>query len=108
LLEGGNPWVSFVAGLNQATPWVEYLMALSVIVASGAALGTQLCAVGEFIIAILAFVELPLICYLVKPKQTETILLSAHNWMRAHRRGILAVAAGVLGVFMVASGMGGT
>jgi hypothetical protein len=108
LLEGGNPWVSFVAGLNQATPWVEYLMAFSIIVASGAALGVQLCAVVEFTVLIFAFVELPLICYLVKPAQTETIMLSVHNWLLARRRGIFVVGTGVLGVFMLASGIGGS
>ena len=106
LLEGGNPWVSFVAGLNRATPWVEYLMALSVIVVSGAALGTHFGAIQAFIVVISALVEFPLVCYLVKPKQTQTTVLSVHRWMRAHRRGILAVGAGVLGLVMVTSGIG--
>jgi hypothetical protein len=106
LLEGGHPWVSFVAGLNQATPWVEYLMALSVIVASGAAIGTQLCAVAEFTVVIFAFIEIPLLCYVVKPAQTEMIVLSMHNWLLAHRRRIFGICAGVCGVAMVASGMG--
>ena len=104
LLEGGNPWVSFVAGLNQATPWVEYLLALSIIVASGAALGTQVCAVAEFAVVIFAFVEIPLLCYLVKPAQTETIVLAVHNWLMTHRRKIFVVTLGLLGVFMLASG----
>ncbi len=106
LLEGGNPWVSFVVGLNQATPWVEYLLALSVIAASGAAIGVQLCAVAEFTIAIFAFIELPLIWYLVKPAQTENIVSSMHNWLRAHRREIFVVVSGVGGVYWLASGVG--
>jgi Sap, sulfolipid-1-addressing protein len=107
LLEGGHPWVSFAAGLNQATPWVEYLMAFSIIAASGAALGAQLCAVTLFTVAIFAFVELPLICYLVKPARTEAIVLSVHNWLVAQRRRILVGGAALLGVFMLASGIGG-
>jgi hypothetical protein len=105
LLEGGNPWVSFVAGLNQATPWVDYLLALSVIVASGAALGTQVAAVAEFTVVIFAFVEIPLICYLVKPAQTETLVLVVHNWLMTHRRKIFVGVLGVLGVVMLATGM---
>jgi Sap, sulfolipid-1-addressing protein len=107
LLEDGHPWVSFVAGLNQATPWVEYLAALSIIAASGAAIGVQLCAVAEFTAALFVFVELPLICYLVKPARTETIVLSVHNWLVAHGRRIFVICTGVLGVVMVVSGMGG-
>ncbi len=106
LLGGGNPWVSFVAGLNQATPWVDYLLALSIIVASGAALGTQVCAVAEFTVVIFAFVEIPLICYLVKPAQTESIVLSVHNWLMTHRRKIFVLTIGALGVVMLATGMG--
>ncbi len=42
LLHGGRPWVSFTAGLSQGPAPVEYLAAISVIHASGAAIGTQL------------------------------------------------------------------
>jgi hypothetical protein len=105
VLEGGRPWVAFVAGLGQGPPPVEYLTALSVIVASGAAIGTQLCAAVAFTVAMFAIVEIPLVLYLVKPAQTETIMLSVNNWLRAHRRRILVVGAGVLGIVMVASGM---
>ncbi|MGA9675019.1 MAG: GAP family protein [Mycobacterium sp.] len=108
LLEGGRPWVSFVAGLPQATPWgVEYVMALSAIAASGAAFGTQLCAVAVFTVVVFAFVEIPLVCYLVSPARTETIVLSMHDWLQSHRRQILVVGAGVLGVVMVFSDLVG-
>ena len=92
----------------QATPWgVEYVMALSAIVASGAAFGTQLCAIAEFTVAVFAFVEIPLVCYLVRPARTETIVLSIHNWLQSHRRQILVTGAGVLGVGMVVSDLVG-
>jgi hypothetical protein len=107
LLDGGNPRVGFMAGRNQTTPWVVYLMALSVIVASGAAVGSRLHAGAALIVAILTFVELPLVCYILNPKQTRAIFVPVHNWVRAHRRGFLAVGAGVLGVIMAISCMAG-
>ncbi len=105
VLEGGRPWVAFVVGLGQGPAPVEYLAALSVIAASGAAIGTQLCAAVAFTIGMLAIIEIPLVVYLVKPEQTEAIMLSVNNWLRAHRRWILVVIAGALGIVMVASGM---
>ena len=107
LLDGGKLRVGFMAGRNQTTPWVVYLMALSVIVASGAAVGSRLYVGAACIVAILTFAQLPVVCYILNPKQTQAIVVPVHNWVRAHRRGILAVGAGVLGVIVVTSGMAG-
>lgn len=105
-LESGNPWVAFVVGLGQATPPVQYLAALTAIIASGAAIGAQLSAAVAFTVVVLMFVEVPLISYLVAPARTEAITLQANNWMRAHSRQIFVVGAGVMGGVMVAKGMG--
>ena len=107
LLDGANPWVGFMSGRNRTTPWVEYLTAMSVIFVSGAALGSQVHGGAAFSLAILAFVQVPLVCYIVNPKQTRAIVVPVHNWVRAHRRVFLAVGAGVLGVIMAISGMAG-
>lgn len=105
-LGGGNPWVAFVVGLGQATPPVQYLAALTAILASGAAFGTQLGAAVTFTAVTLVLVEIPLVSYLVAPARTEAITLQAHRWMRTHSRRILVVGAGVLGVVMLAQGTG--
>lgn len=105
-LGGGNPWVAFVVGLGQATPPVQYLAALTAILASGAAFGTQLGAAVTFTAVTLVLVEIPLVSYLVAPARTEAITLQAHRWMRRHSRRILVVSAGVLGVVMLAQGTG--
>lgn len=105
-LGGGNPWVAFMAGLGQATPPVQYLVALTAILASGAALGTQLSAAVAFTVVVLVLVEIPLVSYLVTPAKTEAIMQRVHNWMRAHSRRIFVVGTAVLGVIMMAKGMG--
>ena len=107
LMARANRWARFMAGRKRTTPWVEYVMALSVIVASAAALSVQFHASAAFIVAILTFTELPVVCYIVNPKQTHAIVVPVHNWVRAHRRGILAAGAGVLGVIVVTSGIAG-
>lgn len=105
-LGSGNPWVAFVVGLGQATPPVQYLAALTAILASGTAFGTQLGAAVAFTAVTLVLVEIPLVSYLVAPARTEAITLQAHRWMRTHGRRILVVSAGVLGVVMLAQGTG--
>jgi hypothetical protein len=104
-MEGGRPWIGFVAGLAFAIPPVEYLVALTVILASGAAIGAQLSAALMFTMVVLAVVEVPLISYLVTPAKTRAVTLQLHNWVRARRRQTLAVIVAVAGVLLVATGM---
>lgn len=104
-LAGGHPWVAFVAGLGQLPVPVEYLAVLAVSAASGAAIGTQLCAAIAFTVGMFAVVEIALVAYLVKPQRTQTIMLSVHNWLRAFRRRILVVIAGASGIVLVATGV---
>ncbi|VBA57535.1 GAP family protein [Mycobacterium attenuatum] len=105
-LEGGFPWVAFVAGLSSAgPPPVEYLVVLTAIGASGAAFGTQVSATVAYLLVMLAIVEIPLVSHLINPDKTEATMLRLRNWLRTHRRQILSVAFAVAGVALVASGM---
>ncbi|MGO8939216.1 MAG: GAP family protein [Mycobacterium sp.] len=105
-LEDGRPWISFVVGLNQGPPLVELFAAISIIEASGAAIGAQLGATVLFTATVFAIIEIPLLSYLVRPAQTEMLMLSMCNWLRAHRRQFISVAAGTSGIFLLVSGMG--
>jgi len=102
-LESRFLWVAFVAGLGSATNPVEFLAALAVILASGAAIGTQLAAGIAFILVVLAVVEIPLISYLATPARTEAFMLQLHNAVRNHRLRILTVIIAVSGTLMVAA-----
>lgn len=104
LLQAGRPWVSFAAGLSQGPPPVEYLAAISVIRASGAAIGTQVGASVTFTVATLAVVEVLLVSFVLKPAQTQSILANARDCSQRYRRHITSVGAGVLGIVMVVGG----
>jgi Sap, sulfolipid-1-addressing protein len=78
---------------------------LSFSAASGAAIGTQFCAAIAYTVGMFAIIEIPLVAYLVKPEQTQAIMLSVSNWLRAHRRRVLVVIGGTAGIVLVASGM---
>ena len=104
-LEGGHIWAVFVFALTSSMPPVEFLVALGVIVASGAAMGAQLGAVVMYTVVVLALIEVPLVSYLVLPAKTQVIMLRLHNWLRAHRRQIFVAIATVGGLALVTTGI---
>lgn len=100
VIEGRSLWTAGLAGLGIALPSVDYLAALALIAASGAATTMQLGAMLAFNVVAFALVEVPLLCYLVAPQRTRAALAALYDWLRARgRRGVgalLAVAGGVL------------
>jgi Sap, sulfolipid-1-addressing protein len=96
-------WVAYLAGLGSATNPVEFLLAIAAILASGAAMSTQLCAAVAFTVVVLAVVEIPLVSYLATPAKTEAFMLQLHNAVRSHRPRILTVIIAVSGTVMIAA-----
>jgi hypothetical protein len=86
-------------------PPVEFLVALGVIVASGAAVGAQLGAVVMYTVVVLALIEVPLVSYLVTPAKTQAMMLRLHSWVRAYRRQIFVAIATVGGLLLLTSGI---
>ncbi len=104
-LEGGHPLVAFAAGVGSVTP-PEYAMALTIILASGSTIGTQLSAIVMFTVVVLAVVEVSLLSYLATPAKTQAVMLQLNTWVQAHHRRIIAVMLAAGGVMLVAKGMG--
>lgn len=103
LLHGRSLRVAGAAGLGIALPSVDYLAALAAIVASGTAAITRLGALVMFHVVAFALVEIPLLAYLMAPRQTRAGMVALQIWIRSRRRvevaGALA-AAGCLLVFI--------
>jgi Sap, sulfolipid-1-addressing protein len=72
---------------------------------AGAALGVQTGAAIVFIVETLAVVEIVLLSNLVAPTKTEAIL-RLHDWARSYRRQILVAMLTLVGLALVAQGMG--
>jgi hypothetical protein len=105
--ENGSVWVAVVIAFGYGGPAPpEALFILGIIVASGAALGTQVSAAIAFVVVMLAAVEIALVSYLAAPTKTPAIVQRLHDWARAHRRGILLAMCAVGGFWMVANGVG--
>ncbi|ORV45998.1 hypothetical protein AWC02_11735 [Mycolicibacter engbaekii] len=107
LLKGRSLWVAGAAGLSIALPSVDYLAALAIIVASGAATGTKVAALLTFNVLAFALVELPLLAYLVAPDATREFMAALHRWGRQRRPAqVAALLAAVGGVLCTAGVLG--
>jgi Sap, sulfolipid-1-addressing protein len=103
--ENGSLWVAFVIGVGMGPAGEEILVLLAIIVASGAAIGTQVGAAIVFVVGMLAVVEIMLVSYAATPAKTQAVLRLVHDWARTHRRKILVVMFAVGGASLVANGM---
>src|SRR3984957_19274616 len=107
LLKGDSLSVAGVAGLSIALPSVDYLAALAVILASGAAALTQVAVLVAFNVVAFALVEIPLLAYLLAPKSTAKAVTTLHEWIRSRRRRDVAIALAVIGTAFIAAGASG-
>lgn len=105
--EKGSLWVAWVIGLLVGPAPDVIVFALAIIVASGAAIHTQVVAAVGYVVGMLAVVETILVSYLATPAKTQAALRVLHNWASAHRRQLLVAVLAVLGVSMLAHGING-
>jgi hypothetical protein len=104
--EGGSLWVALVIGIGNMPAPDVVLFVLAIIVASGAAIGTQLGAAIAFIVGMLAVVEITLVSYLAMPAKTQAVLRLLHDWVLAHRRNVLLATCAVVGMSLVFQSVG--
>jgi hypothetical protein len=107
LVSGRSPWVATVAGLGIALPSVDYLGALAVILASGAAAMTQVGALLVFNAVAFALVEIPLLAYLLAPQATRNSMAALHDWIRSRRRIEVTALLAAVGCVLLAVGATG-
>jgi hypothetical protein len=96
--------VALAAGLGTGPAPLEYLVALTAILAAGGEIGTQIRAAVVFNVVMLAVCEVALVSYLATPTRTLAIIDQLNNWVRIHRRRILSLMIGVAGVCLVVTG----
>jgi len=105
ILNGDFVGASFVVGLTSSAPPYESVVALTIIMASGAGIGAQFSAFLLFIFLILVVVEIPLVLFLVMPQKTEAAILRLDQWMRGHRRQIALTMLIATGVIFLVQGL---
>jgi len=106
MLQGGLVWPVFVFGITSSVPPVEGPIVLTVVMASGTAIGMQFSAFVVFIALVFAVIEIPLVAYLAMPEKTQAVMLQLHNWTQAHRWRIVETMFALAGVVFLVKGMG--
>ncbi|MBX9641971.1 MAG: GAP family protein [Mycobacteriaceae bacterium] len=104
LLTGRQLWVAALAGLAIALPSVDYLAALAVILASGAAAADQVGALLLYNVVAFALVEVSLLAYLLAPGTTRRSLTALNNWVGSRRRLEVVGLLLVVGVVLIGAG----
>jgi hypothetical protein len=106
--ENGSSWVAWVIGFLFGGPGAdEMLYVVAIIVASGAAIGTQVSAAVAYVVGALVVVEITLASYLASPAKTQALVQRLHDWARVQRRKIVVAMCTVGGVLLVAQSVGG-
>jgi hypothetical protein len=104
--ESGALWVAFVIGCWAGPNPSLVVFSLATILASGAALGSQIGAAVVFIVVSLAVVEIVLISNLVAPTKTQAALRRPHDWVRGYRRQIVVAILTLVAMAFIAQGAG--
>ncbi|WP_188113124.1 GAP family protein [Mycobacterium simiae] len=97
--------VAFLLGVGMLVD-LRFLVALTAILTSGAAAGTQISAAGVYTVVALAFIELPLASQLAAPAKTGQMMSAVQGWAKARRQQIFALVIAMLGLFLMTNGMG--
>jgi hypothetical protein len=104
--ESGALWVAAVIGFWAGPNPSLVLFALTTILASGAAIGTQIGVALVFIVVSLAVVEVVLLCNVITPAKTQAALRKVHDWVGGYRQQIVVAIVTVVGLAFVAQGTG--
>ncbi|ULE34532.1 GAP family protein [Mycobacterium sp. IDR2000157661] len=107
VLTGRSLWTAGVAGLGIALPSIDYLAALALIVASGAATAVQLGALVLFNVVAFALVEVPLLCYLLAPDRTRAAMSALYEWLRSQGRRGISLLLAAIGCVLLGVGFAG-
>jgi hypothetical protein len=106
LLQDSSLWVAGASGaLN--LPSANYMAALIVILASGAAPAAQVRALLMFNVVAFTLVGIPLLSYLAAPQKTRVLLEALQAWVRSRHRRDVAAVLGIAGSAMLVLGISG-
>lgn len=103
----GSLWVAYVIGIIfGGPPPGEAVFLFAIIVTSETGVGAQIIATMVYFVGMLAVMEVMLVGYVATPTKTQALMKRLHDWALAHRRGIVVGIFAVVGVAMVARGIG--
>jgi Sap, sulfolipid-1-addressing protein len=98
---------AFLAGVAYGVPGAYYLAGLALLVKLDAGTAADIVAVLAFNLVMLALLELPIVGFAFAPDRTRALVSRLDGWLTRHRRAIVGVAAGAIGLYLLISGLVG-
>jgi hypothetical protein len=98
-------WVAWAAGALYSAPGAYYLAGLALLVKLDQPTATDLLAIVGFNLVMFAFIELPLLGFLLAPARARAITGRFSDWMTRHKRTLITVVAGAGGLYLLISGL---
>ena len=99
-------WVAWAAGAIYSLPGAEYLAGLVLLAKVGAPTASEVLAVLGFNVIMFAVIELPLLGFVLAPERTRTLTEKLNRWMTDHRRVLIVIVTGAVGIYLLVSGFG--
>ena len=98
-------WIAWAAGAIYSLPGAYYVAGLALLAKLNASATTNVFAILGFNLVQFALLELPLIGLLVAPDRARSLTERLNVWMNAHHRLVITVLAGVIGGYLLISGV---
>jgi len=105
VLSRGSGLVAFFVGMVMSLPSVYYIAALPYISENFSGAGTQVALVLLFNVIQFAFVEVPIVGYLVAPERTTHLVERFIGGVKAHAQQVAVIVVAAIGVYMVIEGL---
>ena len=97
--------VGWAVGLVMGVPPAYYLVAIGAILASGAAVESQILGLLLYNLVAFAVAEIPIVSFSVAPEATRARLEQLHIWTKAHYRLVLGTLAVAVGILFIVTGL---
>jgi hypothetical protein len=97
--------VALLGVVLYVVPSPIFVGAVKAIADTKASAGVQLVYLVEMLVIMLWLIELPMLMLIVFPTRAEAALERTNAWFARHGRGMLVLAAGVLGVYLIVVGV---
>jgi hypothetical protein len=98
-------WIAWAAGALYSAPGAYYLAGLALLAKQNVSVTTIVIAVLGFNVIQFALIELPLIGLVVVPDRARSLTEKLNTWMTAHRRIVIVGLTGVIGAYLLISGI---
>jgi Sap, sulfolipid-1-addressing protein len=98
-------WIAWAAGALYSAPGAYYVAGLALLVKLDQPIATDAVAIVGFNLVMFAFIELPLLGFVVAPERARTLTEKLNGWMTRHKRTLITVVAGIGGLYLLITGL---